>query len=159
MEVPGNGREVVGHELIENALPRRVVAELCLQPGGGHSGHGVPADSPRPFATRVDGLLQPPYFTAEVLRYIDLDRVCVPVPFYHCFGMVLGNLATMTHGACVVVPGESLEARAVLEAVDPARCTSLYGVPSPSLRTPSSTRSTSRLCGQGSWPARRVPLR
>jgi fatty-acyl-CoA synthase len=69
------------------------------------------------------------HFTAEVLRYTERDRVCVPVPFYHCFGMVLGNLAAMTHGACVVVPGESFDAHAVLVAVETERCTSLYGVP------------------------------
>jgi fatty-acyl-CoA synthase len=69
------------------------------------------------------------HFTAEVLRYSEHDRVCVPVPFYHCFGMVLGNLAAMTHGACVVVPGESFDAHAVLAAVEAERCTSLYGVP------------------------------
>jgi fatty-acyl-CoA synthase len=69
------------------------------------------------------------HFTAEVLRYSETDRVCVPVPFYHCFGMVLGNLAAMTHGACVVVPGDSFDARAVLATVQDERCTSLYGVP------------------------------
>ena len=51
------------------------------------------------------------------------------MPFYHCFGMVLGNLACATHGACVVVPGESFDPRDVLEAVEAERCTSLYGVP------------------------------
>jgi fatty-acyl-CoA synthase len=69
------------------------------------------------------------HFTAEVLCYSEHDRVCVPVPFYHCFGMVLGNLAAMTHGACIVVPGESFDAGAVLAAVEAERCTSLYGVP------------------------------
>ena len=69
------------------------------------------------------------YFSGEVLRYTEGDRVCVPVPFYHCFGMVLGNLAAMTHGACVVVPGESFDAGGVLRAVEAERCTSLYGVP------------------------------
>jgi fatty-acyl-CoA synthase len=69
------------------------------------------------------------HFTAEVLNYSEHDRVCVPVPFYHCFGMVLGNLAAMTHGACIVVPGEAFEAHAVLAAVQAERCTSLYGVP------------------------------
>jgi fatty-acyl-CoA synthase len=69
------------------------------------------------------------HFTAEVLRYTQHDRVCVPVPFYHCFGMVLGNLAAITHGACVVVPGESFDAHAVLATVQAERCTSLYGVP------------------------------
>ena len=74
-------------------------------------------------------ILNNAHFTAEVLRYTEHDRVCVPVPFYHCFGMVLGTLAAMTHGACIVVPGESFDAHAVLEAVDTEGCTSLYGVP------------------------------
>ena len=69
------------------------------------------------------------YFTGEVLRYTERDRVCVPVPFYHCFGMVLANLAAMTHGACVVVAGESFDAGDVLSTVEAERCTSLYGVP------------------------------
>ena len=69
------------------------------------------------------------HFIAGTLRYTEADRVCVPVPFYHCFGMVIGNLACMTRGACVVVPGESFEPLAVLETVEEERCTSLYGVP------------------------------
>ena len=69
------------------------------------------------------------YFIGEALRYTDADRVCIPVPFYHCFGMVLGNLACTTHGACIVVPAEAYEPVAVLTAVQGERCTSLYGVP------------------------------
>jgi fatty-acyl-CoA synthase len=69
------------------------------------------------------------FFTGETLRYSELDRICVPVPFYHCFGCVLANLAATTHGACVVIPGESFDPLAVLEAVQAERCTSLYGVP------------------------------
>jgi fatty-acyl-CoA synthase len=69
------------------------------------------------------------FFIGETLGYTADDRVCVPVPFYHCFGMVLGNLAIVTHGACIVVPGEAFEPRAVLETVEAERCTSLYGVP------------------------------
>jgi fatty-acyl-CoA synthase len=69
------------------------------------------------------------YFVAQALRYTERDRVCVPVPFYHCFGMVIGNLACAATGACVVVPGEAFEARLVLEAIAAERCTSLYGVP------------------------------
>jgi fatty-acyl-CoA synthase len=69
------------------------------------------------------------YFIGRTLRYSEADRVCVPVPFYHCFGMVIGNLACITHGACVVVPAEAFEPLAVLEAVQAERCTSLYGVP------------------------------
>jgi len=69
------------------------------------------------------------HFVAEGLRYTDADRVCIPVPFYHCFGMVIGNLACTTHGACIVVPSEAFDPLAVLEAVAAERCTSLYGVP------------------------------
>jgi fatty-acyl-CoA synthase len=69
------------------------------------------------------------YFIGEALRYTAADRVCIPVPFYHCFGMVLGNLACTTHGACIVVPGEAFEPPVVLETVEAERCTSLYGVP------------------------------
>jgi fatty-acyl-CoA synthase len=74
-------------------------------------------------------ILNNAYFTARTLSYSERDRVCVPVPFYHCFGMVIGNLAAATHGACVVVPSESFDAGAVLAAVEIERCTSLYGVP------------------------------
>jgi len=74
-------------------------------------------------------ILNNAYFTGERLRYTDRDRVCIPVPFYHCFGMVLGNLGCTTRGACMVIPGESFEAGAVLETIAAEQCTSLYGVP------------------------------
>ena len=69
------------------------------------------------------------FFIGEALRYTEQDRVCIPVPLYHCFGMVLGNLAITTHGACMIYPGESFEPGAVLATVQQERCTSLYGVP------------------------------
>jgi fatty-acyl-CoA synthase len=69
------------------------------------------------------------YFVAQTCGYTEADRVCIPVPFYHCFGMVMGNLACCVRGACMVVPGPSFEPRRVLEAVAAERCTSLYGVP------------------------------
>jgi fatty-acyl-CoA synthase len=69
------------------------------------------------------------FFIGEYCGYTDEDRVCIPVPFYHCFGMVLGNLACTTHGATIVVPGPAFEPEPVLEAVQEERCTSLYGVP------------------------------
>jgi fatty-acyl-CoA synthase len=74
-------------------------------------------------------ILNNAYFVARTLHYTAEDRACVPVPFYHCFGMVLGNLSCATHGACVVVPSESFDPQAVLAAVEQERCTSLYGVP------------------------------
>jgi len=69
------------------------------------------------------------FFIGEGCRYTPADRVCIPVPFYHCFGMVLGNLACSTHGACIVIPAPGFEPAATLRAVQEERCTSLYGVP------------------------------
>ncbi|MDT7708100.1 MAG: fatty-acyl-CoA synthase [Pseudonocardiales bacterium] len=69
------------------------------------------------------------FFVGELCGYTEADRICIPVPFYHCFGMVMGNLAATTHGACMVIPAPSFDPRATLEAVQAERCTSLYGVP------------------------------
>jgi fatty-acyl-CoA synthase len=69
------------------------------------------------------------FFIGEACRYTERDRVCIPVPFYHCFGMVLGNLAAVTHGACIVIPAPGFEPAATLRAAQDERCTSLYGVP------------------------------
>ena len=69
------------------------------------------------------------FFIGEGCRYTPDDRVCIPVPFYHCFGMVLGNLAVVTHGATIVIPNYTFDAALTLDAVRLERCTSLYGVP------------------------------
>ncbi|MBX7549230.1 AMP-binding protein [Streptomyces sp. tea 10] len=69
------------------------------------------------------------YFVGESVSYTEQDRICIPVPFYHCFGMVMGNLAATSHGACIVIPAPSFEPGATLAAVQRERCTSLYGVP------------------------------
>ncbi|TAM77063.1 AMP-binding protein [bacterium] len=69
------------------------------------------------------------YFIGETLRYTPADRVCIPVPFYHCFGMVLANLACMTHGSAMILPNDAFDPLSCLEAVQEERCTSLYGVP------------------------------
>ena len=69
------------------------------------------------------------YFLGEAMPYTEQDKVCIPVPMYHCFGMVIGNLACMTHGAAMVLPGEGFDPLATLQAVADERCTSLYGVP------------------------------
>jgi fatty-acyl-CoA synthase len=69
------------------------------------------------------------FFIGEVMHYTQQDAVCVPVPMYHCFGMVIGVLACMTHGAAIVFPGEGFDPLATLETVAAYRCTSLYGVP------------------------------
>jgi fatty-acyl-CoA synthase len=69
------------------------------------------------------------FYIGEALGYSERDRVCIPVPFYHCFGMVLGNLACTTHGACMVIPGEAFDPLLALETASAERCTALYGVP------------------------------
>ncbi|MFJ5142872.1 AMP-binding protein [Streptomyces sp. NPDC088707] len=69
------------------------------------------------------------YFVGEMIAYSEQDRICIPVPFYHCFGMVMGNLAATSHGACMVIPAPSFDPAATLRAVQEERCTSLYGVP------------------------------
>ncbi|HEY1456244.1 MAG TPA: AMP-binding protein [Candidatus Dormibacteraeota bacterium] len=69
------------------------------------------------------------FFIGETLRYSEHDRVCIPVPFYHCFGMVLGNLACTTHGATMVIPAEGFDPVVTMRTVERERCTSLYGVP------------------------------
>jgi len=69
------------------------------------------------------------YFIGEAQRLTDRDKVCIPVPLYHCFGMVLGNLACVTHGSAMVYPGEGFDPLATLETVESERCTALYGVP------------------------------
>jgi len=69
------------------------------------------------------------FFGGELMRLQPGDRLCIPVPLYHCFGMVLGNLAAMTHGVTMVYPSESFDALAVLETVEAERCTALHGVP------------------------------
>ncbi|MGA4838838.1 AMP-binding protein [Streptomyces sp. G45] len=69
------------------------------------------------------------YWVGRTIGYTERDRVCLPVPFYHCFGMVMGNLAATSHSACVVIPAPSFDPVATLRAVERERCTSLYGVP------------------------------
>ncbi|EWY42051.1 fatty acid--CoA ligase [Skermanella stibiiresistens SB22] len=69
------------------------------------------------------------FFIGEAMRLTERDRLCIPVPFYHCFGMVLGNLACVTHRACMVIPGEGFDPEGVLTTVQEERCTGLHGVP------------------------------
>jgi fatty-acyl-CoA synthase len=69
------------------------------------------------------------FFIGEALRLSDIDRICIPVPLYHCFGMVLGNLACVTHGSAMIYPSEAFDPVSVLDTVTVERCTGLYGVP------------------------------
>jgi fatty-acyl-CoA synthase len=74
-------------------------------------------------------ILNNAFFVGELLGYSDADRVCLPVPFYHCFGMVMGNLGSTTHGSTIVIPAPLFDPAATLAAIESERCTSLYGVP------------------------------
>jgi fatty-acyl-CoA synthase len=76
-----------------------------------------------------NNILNNGYFVGRALKYTENDRICIPVPLYHCFGMVMANLAATSSGACMVQPGEGFDAGATLKTVETERCTSLYGVP------------------------------
>jgi fatty-acyl-CoA synthase len=85
--------------------------------------------SPKGVTLTHHNILNNGYFLGRGLGYTERDRVCIPVPFYHCFGMVMGNLACSSHGACMVIPSDTFQPAAVLQALQAERCTSLYGVP------------------------------
>ena len=96
---------------------------INIQYTSGTTGH------PKGATLTHHNILNNAYFVGETCGYTAADRVCVPVPLFHTFGMVLGNLGATTHGACLVYPAPSFEPRATLVAVAQERCTSLYGVP------------------------------
>ncbi|CAN5237623.1 AMP-binding protein [soil metagenome] len=85
--------------------------------------------SPKGATLTHHNILNNGYFIGEAMRLTDQDRICIPVPLYHCFGMVLGNLACVTHGSAMIYPSEAFDPVAVLETVARERCTGLYGVP------------------------------
>jgi fatty-acyl-CoA synthase len=85
--------------------------------------------SPKGATLSHHNILNNGFFVGEALEYTHEDRICVPVPFYHCFGCVMGNLAAVTHGAAIVIPAETFDAGATLRAIETHRCTSVYGVP------------------------------
>ncbi len=84
---------------------------------------------PKGTALSHHNILNNSYFVSEVMKLTDKDRLIIPVPLYHCFGMVLGNLGCMTHGATMIYPSESFDPKAVLETIEEEKATALYGVP------------------------------
>src|SRR6478736_5264328 len=124
--------------MIEDALPDRAgdpgaleEREARLSPDdpiniqytSGTTGH------PKGATLSHHNILNNAHLTGEILEYTELDRICVPVPLYHTFGMVIGNLGATAHGACLVYPAPAFDPAATLAAVEEERCTSLYGVP------------------------------
>ena len=93
------------------------------------STRAAPPAIPKGATLSHHNILNNGYFAAELLRFTDRDRLLIPVPLYHCFGMVLGNLGCMTHGATMIYPSDGFDPTAVLEAVQAERATALYGVP------------------------------
>jgi len=118
-----SGRGISGELLAERESSLQFDDPINIQYTSGTTGF------PKGATLSHHNILNNGYFIGEALRYNEQDRVCIPVPFYHCFGMVLGNLACTTHGACIVVPGEAYDSPGVLRTVQEERCTSLYGVP------------------------------
>ena len=85
--------------------------------------------SPKGVTLTHHNILNNGYFVGRAMRLTEQDRICIPVPLYHCFGMVIGNLAALTSGATMVYPGEGFDPLATLQTVEQERCTTLYGVP------------------------------
>src|SRR5258708_3545306 len=118
-----DGASVSDEQLAEREASLRPEDPINIQYTSGTTGF------PKGATLSHRNILNNGFFIGETLAYTDTDRVCIPVPFYHCFGMVLGNLACTTHGATMVVPAEAYEPLVVMETVQAERCTSLYGVP------------------------------
>src|SRR6266404_4530750 len=86
-------------------------------------------DNPKGATLTHHNILNNGFFIGEAMRLTERDKLCIPVPLYHCFGMVLGNLACITHASCMVIPSEGFDPLAVLQTVQEERCTALHGVP------------------------------
>jgi fatty-acyl-CoA synthase len=122
-ELLAAGEAVVEDALREHAAALQFDDAINIQYTSGTTGF------PKGATLSHHNILNNGFFVAEACGYTPEDRVCIPVPFYHCFGMVMGNLGCTTHGACIVVPAPAFEPGATLEAVQEERCSSLYGVP------------------------------
>jgi fatty-acyl-CoA synthase len=118
-----NGRDADPARLAEIAATLSADDPINIQYTSGTTGF------PKGATLSHHNILNNGFFVGELCNYTAADRICIPVPFYHCFGMVLGNLAATSHGSCMVIPAPTFEPKATLEAVRAERCTSLYGVP------------------------------
>src|SRR5256885_2181853 len=118
----------LGNRIDARELDARQSALQCDDPVNIQYTSGT-TGSPKGATLSHHNILNNGYFVGEVLRYTEHDRICAPVPFYHCFGCVLANMAAVTHGCAVILPGESFDPDATLQTIEAERCTSIYGVP------------------------------
>lgn len=117
------GKKISDAELAERELTLQFDDPINIQYTSGTTGY------PKGATLTHHNILNNGFFIGERLRYTNKDRVCIPVPFYHCFGMVLANMACITHGSCMVIPGETFDPDTTMATVQKEKCTSLYGVP------------------------------
>ncbi len=117
-----------GADVPDSALAKRAQVLSCDDPINIQYTSGT-TGFPKGSTLSHHNILNNGYFVGGLLAYTEQDRVCLPVPFYHCFGMVMGNLGATSRGACIVIPAPSFEPAATLDAVAKERATSLYGVP------------------------------
>jgi fatty-acyl-CoA synthase len=122
-ELVGRGRQVNSERIRTREADLSFDDPINIQYTSGTTGF------PKGATLTHHNLLNNGYFVGELVAYSEVDRICLPVPFYHCFGMVMGNLAATAHGACMVIPAGGFDPAATLRAVEQERCTSLYGVP------------------------------
>jgi fatty-acyl-CoA synthase len=123
-EVMGRGEEeVTDAALAERGATLEADDPINIQFTSGTTG------APKPVVLTHHNILNNGWFAGEVLGFTERDRLCVPVPFYHCFGMVVSNLACLTRGAAIVIPAPHFEAGATLLAIERERCTAVHGVP------------------------------
>jgi len=118
-----SGNQITDKQLAEREATLQFDDPVNIQYTSGTTGY------PKGATLSHHNILNNGFFIGERLKYSEQDRVCLPVPFYHCFGMVLGNMAIVTHGACIVISGEAFDPQQVLQQVEKEKCTSLYGVP------------------------------
>ncbi|CAM3488020.1 AMP-binding protein [Nocardioides zeicaulis] len=118
-----DGDDVTADDLAERAASLSPTDPINIQYTSGTTGF------PKGATLSHRNILNNGYLVGEVCGYTEVDRVCIPVPFYHCFGMVMGNLACSTHGATMVIPAPGFDPALTLRATADERCTSLYGVP------------------------------
>ena len=123
VELSGAGEAVSAGQLAQRSSQLRPGDAINIQYTSGTTGF------PKGATLSHRNILNNGYFIGEACKYTPEDRVCIPVPFYHCFGMVLGNLACTTHGSAMVIPAAGFNPKATLHACATERCTSLYGVP------------------------------